>query len=161
MVADLLNGAVAHLQDLLGDRLGDKKELQAFAERAFDEECFFCRSPAGEEMRIDWQGDLLIGLCCVACWNLRRQLPYDVVKKWSRELKAGERKFCIGEFHESNEERVLVPQLFEDRFSICKQCFTKQLRKRRVDWNDYVKSWQDENSWQNVMASGPPCSKRQ
>lgn len=100
-------------------------------------------------------------MCCEPCWNLRRQLPIDIVKNWASEINAGERKFCTGEFHESNEERVLVPQLFDERFSICKQCFSKQLRKRRVKWEEYVESWTDENSWQNVMASGPPSNKKQ
>jgi hypothetical protein len=152
----LVDAAVQHAIGLLGNRLGDEKYLQSWAENVWSynqSQCHFCCEDS-KEMRIDWLDNkdstmAPLTLACVPCWDLRRAIPYFLVKTHARSLKSGEKKFCGGEFHESDTERILQAQLFEDRFSICKQCYTQNLRKRRIPWADYVKSWEDPNSWQN------------
>jgi hypothetical protein len=154
----MVESAVQQCRDLLGDRLGDEKELSSWAKEQFEfchQRCCFCGEHM-DRMFVDFQDARPTGLCCEPCWTWRRTLPFDVYKAHSIGLKSGEKKYCGGEYHGSMDERILPPSMFEDRFSVCKRCFATQSTKRRVNWDDYVKSWTDDKGWRNVQACGPP-----
>jgi hypothetical protein len=142
------------LRELWGTRFGSERELQGWFEGEMAHShgrCHFCGEEF-EDPQIDFREELGpqgLNLVCVVCYNLRRQIPYELVKAHARSLKHGERRWCGGETHNSLEERVIVPQRFEPDFSICKNCWEHSLKKRRVNWQDYVRSWTDESDWRN------------
>jgi hypothetical protein len=154
-----VDAAVRLVRDMLGDRVGSEESVRAFVASQDTSLCHFC----GEHMAgifIDFMDDFkgntsLTSLCCKSCWDLRRSMPYHIVKEECKFLKSGAKKFCGGEWHDSLEHRVLYKSQFDTGFDICKTCMHENVRKRRIPYEEYVKSWTDEHSWQNRMASFP------
>lgn len=141
----MLAPQVVAVKELWGERFGPGLETWFEEELARSHgRCHFCGQES--ELKIDWEP---LNLACSDCWNSRRAIPYHLVKAYGCSLKAGQRKWCGGETHEHLEERLLVPQRFEEGFSICRECWEHQQRKRKVNWKEYLGSWTDESDWRN------------
>jgi hypothetical protein len=149
--------AVHRARDVLGERIGSESELLQWIGTQDCDLCHFC----GEHMsgiHVDFQDDFKgrttpTSLCCRACWDLRRAMPYHLVKEHCVSLKSGAKKFCGGEWHESLDQRVLYKSQFDAGFDVCRECMHENVKKRRIPFEDYVRSWTDESSWQNRMSS--------